>query len=158
MKNLILVQMKQNDRAEDLLPYVEEVARPGMKVVFLLPYPVDGFRYSTEEFGLKAIEEGKRLVNYYNWDANLKKAEDRITPAAKALSAKGIEVVADIHAGRMTNAVRHYAAEGDVHLIVTRASVAQRFAGLFGGGNSLFGLFKRPSFSPVLLIHPRTVA
>ena len=158
MKKLILVQMKRDDRAEDLLPYVEELARPGMKVVFLLPYPVDGFRYSTEEFGIKTIEEGKRLVNYYKWDANQKKANDRIAPAAKALSAKGIEVVADIHAGRMANAVRDYAAEGDVHLIVTRANIAQRFAGRFGGGDSLLGLFKRPSISLVLLIHPSAVA
>ena len=157
MKKLILVPMKRDDRAEDLLPYVEEVARPGMKVVFMLPYPVDGFRYSTEESGLRAIEEGKRLAAYCDWQANREKAEARIAPAANALATKGIEAVADIRAGRVTNAVRDCAAEGEIHLIVARAGIWQKIAGLLTGNNSLRDLFKRPSFSPVLLSHPSTV-
>jgi hypothetical protein len=44
MKKLILVTLKRNDRAEDLLPFVEEVARSGMKAVFMVPYPVGGLR------------------------------------------------------------------------------------------------------------------
>jgi hypothetical protein len=59
MKKLILVPLKRNDRAEDLMPYVEEVVRPGMKAVFMVPYPVDGFRWSHEEIGRKAIERRK---------------------------------------------------------------------------------------------------
>jgi hypothetical protein len=56
MKKLILVPLKRNDRAEDLMPYVEEIARPDMKAVFMVPYPVDGFRWSHGEsagIGLK---------------------------------------------------------------------------------------------------------
>ena len=157
MKKLILVPLKRSDRAEDLLPYVEEVARPGMKAVFMVPYPVDGFRWSHEECGRKAIEEGIRLARYYAWDTNLRKARVRFSPAMEALSAKGIEVAVELYAGSIRRAVRNCAEKGEVHLIVTRASVGQRFAGLFGGGNSLLGLFRRPSFFPVLLIHPSTV-
>lgn len=35
MSKQILVLMKRNDRVEDLLPYVEKVARPGMQAVFM---------------------------------------------------------------------------------------------------------------------------
>ena len=62
--------MKRNDQAEDFIPYVENVARRGMKVVFLIPYPVAGLRWSTKELGQKAIMEGQRLARYYTWDAN----------------------------------------------------------------------------------------
>jgi hypothetical protein len=158
MTRQILVPMKRNDRAEDLIPYVEKVARAGMKVVFMVPYPVDGFRWSHEEFGRKAIEEGKRLVSYYTWDTNLQKAKERISPALKVLPAKGIEVAVDLYAGNMRSAVRDYTAKGDIHLIVTRAGIGQRIAGFLNGSNSLFDLFRRPAVSPVLLIHPGVAA
>jgi nucleotide-binding universal stress UspA family protein len=119
---------------------------------------VDGFRWSHEEIGRKAIEEGIRLASYYNWDSNLRKARERIAPALKALSVKGIEVAVELYAGSMRRAIQEYAAKGDVHLIVSRAGIGQKIAGLLTGNSSLFDLFKRPSFNQVLLIHPTTVA
>lgn len=157
MNKKILVPMKRNDRVEDLFPYVENVARPGMKVVFVMPYPVDGLRWSTEEFGHKAIVEGKRLASYYTWDANLKKAKDRVSAASNGLPAKGIEVGVDLYAGTRRSVVRDHAAKGDVHLIVTRAGIGDWIARLFDGTSSIFKWFKRPSLSPVLLINPRTL-
>ena len=158
MKKLILVPLKRNDRAEDLLPYVEEVARPGMKAVFMVPYPVDGFRWSHEEIGRKAIEEGKRLANYYTWDTNLRKASELIASVVEALSAKDIEVAVDLYAGSMRRAVRDYAVKGDVHLIVTRASVGNWLERLLDAVASAFRSLMRPSFAPVMLINPRTLA
>jgi hypothetical protein len=150
--------MKRSDRAEDLIPYVEKVSRPGIKVIFMVPYPTDGFCWAREEFGRKGIEEAKRLADYYRWDTNVQRAKERIAPLLKSLTSKGIEVAVDLYAGSMRSAVRNYAAKGDVHLIVTRAGIGQRIAGVFNGSNSLFDLFKRPVLSPVLLIHPVSAA
>ena len=36
MSKKILVPLGQYDRSEELIPYIEKVARPGMKVVFLV--------------------------------------------------------------------------------------------------------------------------
>ena len=158
MSRLILVPMKRGDRTEDLIPYIVRVARPGMKVVFMVPYPVNGFRWSHEEFGRKAIEDGKRLARYYTWDSNLRRAQDRVEPAVKGLSAKRIEVVVDLCTGSMRRSIRAYAANGDVHLIVARAGIGERILSFLNGSNSLFDLFKRPTLSPVLLIHPGVAA
>ncbi len=158
MSEQILVPMTRNDRAEDLIPYVEKVARPGMKVVFMVPYPVEGLCWSNEEFGRRAIEAGKRLARYYTWEANLQKARERIEPASKILPAKGVEVTVNLYAGSLRNAVHDYAAKGDIHLILTRAGIAQRIAGFLNGRNSLSDLLKRPALSPVLLIHPGMAA
>jgi hypothetical protein len=158
MKKQILVPLQRNDRLEDLLPYVEKVARSGMKVVFMVPYPVDGFRWSHEEIGRRAIEEGKHLASYYTWDANLRKARELVTPAVEALSTKGVDVGVELYAGNMQRALREFAAKSELHLIMSRASIGQRIAALLSGRNSLFDLLKRPSFSPVLLINPVTVA
>jgi len=158
MKKIILVPLKRNDRPEDFIPYIEEVARAGMTAVFMVPYPIDGFRWSRAEGGRKAIEEGIRLANYYKWDTNLRKAKDLIARTRDSLSVKGIDVAAELYAGNTRKAVRAVAEKGKVHLIVSRATMAERIAGLFNGANSLWDLFKRPSLSPVLLIHPMSVA
>jgi hypothetical protein len=111
MNNKILVPLGRYDRTEEMIPYVEKIARPGMKVIFMVPYQVDGIRWSTEESGLKAIEDGMRLAGYYAWDTNLEKAKGRISPALDVLRAKGIEVGVDLYAGNMRTALEDCAAK-----------------------------------------------
>jgi len=157
MNKKILVPLGQCDRSEEMIPYIENVARPGMKVVFLVRYPVDGFIWAKEEYGMRAALEAKNLVNYYSWDGNLKKAKKQVAPACEALRAKGIEGAVDVYAGSLKKAVRSHTLNGDVHLIMTRAGVGDWIARLFDGTNSIFKWFKRPSFSSVMLINPRTL-
>ena len=157
MNKKILVPLGQNDRAEEMIPYVEKVARPGMKVVFLVRYPVDGFIWAKEEFGMKAALEARQLVNYYSWEGNLQRAQKKVSSARDVLRPKDIEVVVDVYAGSLKKAVRSHTLNGDVHLIMTRVSIGDWIARLFDGTGSVFDWFSRPRFSPVLLINPRTL-
>ena len=140
-----------------MIPYIENVARPGMKVVFLMRYRLDGIRLHKEEYGMKAALEAKNSVNYYSWEGNLENAKKRLAPACEALRAKGIETAVDIYAGSLKKAVRNHMVNGDVYLIMTRVAIGDWIARLFDGTNSVFKWFKRPRFSPVLLINPRTL-
>ena len=154
MNKKILVPLGQYDRTEEMIPYVERVARPGMNVVFLVRYPVDGFIWGKEQFGMKAALEAKKLASYYSWEENLRRAAEKVSSACAALRPKGVEVAVDVYAGSLKNAVRSHTLKGDVHLIMTRAGIGQRIAGFLNGSSSLFDLFKRPTMSPVLLVHP----
>ena len=89
MKKLILVPLNRNDRAEDLMPYVEEVARAGMKAVFLVPYPVDGFRWSHEQCGRKAIEEGDTAGALLQLGHPLAKSRRADRPRSESLVCQG---------------------------------------------------------------------
>ena len=157
MNKKILVPLGQYDRPEEMIPYVEKVARPGMKVVFLVRYPVDGIRWQKEEYGMRAALEMRELVRHYSWEGNFEKAKTRVAIASAALRAKGIEAAVDVYAGGLKKAVRSYTAKGDVHLILTRAGVGQRIASFLSGSDSLLDLFT-PRKSPVLLTHPGTAA
>ena len=157
MSKKILVPLGQYDRSEEMVPYIENVARPGMKVVFLVRYPVDGIRLHKEGYGMKAALEAKNSVNYYSWEGNLENAKKRVAPACEALRAKGIEADIDVYAGSLKKAVRSHTLNGDVYLIMTRARIEDWIARLFDGTKSIFKWFKRPSFSPVMLINPRTL-
>src|SRR5262245_26667896 len=156
MNKKILVPLGQYDRSEEMIPYIEKVVRPGMKVVFLMRYPVDGIGWRKEEYGMRAALEAKNLVNYYSWEGNLEKAKQQVAPAREALRAKGIEADIDVYAGSLKKAVRRHTLNGNVHLIITRAGLRDWITRLFDGTNSVFKWFKRPSFSPVMLINPRT--
>ena len=157
MNKKILVPLGQYDRSEEMIPYIENVARPGMKVVFLMRYPVDGFIWAKEEYGMRAALKAKELVNYYSWEGNLENAQKQVAPTREALRSKGIEAVADVYAGSLKKAMRSHMLSGDVHLIMTRAGISEWIAKLFDGTNLVFKWFKRPSFSPVMLINPRTL-
>jgi hypothetical protein len=157
MNKKILVPLGQYDRSEEMIPYIENVARPGMKLVFLMRYPVDGFIWGKEEYGMRAALEANKLVNYYSWEGNLEKAKQQVAAACEALRSKGIEAVVDVYAGSLKKAMRRHMLSGDVHLIMTRAGISEWIAKLFDGTNLVFKWFKRPSFSPVMLINPRTL-
>jgi hypothetical protein len=157
MDKKILVPLGQNDQAEEMIPYVENVARPGMKVVFLMRYPVDGFIWGKEEYGMRAAVEAKHLVSYYSWEENLGRAAKRISYAAEVLGCKGVEVAVDVYAGSLKKTVRSHTIDGDVHLIMTRAGIGDWIARLFDGTGSLFDWFRSPRFYPVLLTQVRTV-
>jgi hypothetical protein len=157
MNRKILVPLGQYDRSEEMIPYIENVARPGMKLVFLMRYPVDGFIWGKEEYGMRAALEANKLVNYYSWEGNVEKAKQQVAAACEALRSKGIEAVVDVYPGSLKKAMRRHMLSGDVHLIMTRAGISEWIAKLFDGTNLVFKWFKRPSFSPVMLINPRTL-
>jgi hypothetical protein len=157
MNKKILVPLGQYDRSEEMIPYIENVARPGMKVVFLMRYRLDGIRLHKEEYGMKAALEAKKLVNCYSWEGNVEKAKQQVSPTCKALCSKGIEASVEVYAGSLKKVVRSHMLNGDVHLIMTQAGIGDWIARLFAGTSSVLTWFKRPSFSPVLLINPRSL-
>jgi hypothetical protein len=157
MSKKILVPLGEIDRAEEMIPYVEKVARPGMKVFFLMRYPVGGIKWPTKEPDTETASEVKELIDYYSWEANLQRAKATVSPAVEALGRKGVEVAAEVYAGSSKKAVRSHTSNGDVELIMTRAGIGSWIARFFDGANSIFCLFKRGSFAPVLLTHPRVL-
>ena len=158
MNKKILVPLGRYDRTDEMIPYIEEVARPGMRVVFLMRYSVSGIKWPIKEPDTETASEVKELLDYYSLEANLKRAKAEIAPAVEALGESGVEVTVDVYAGSLKKAVRSHTASGDVHLILTRAGLGNWIARIFNGTNSVVKLFRRPSFSPVRLIDPRTHA
>jgi hypothetical protein len=157
MNKKILVPLGRYDRSEEMIPYVEKVARRGMQVIFLMHYPVDGFIWAKEEYGMRAALKAKEMATYYSWEGSVERAKNQIAPACEALRVKGIEAAVDVYAGSLKKALRSHTLNGDVHLIMTRAGIGQRIAGFLSGSNSILGLFKRPPQSPVFLTHPSAV-
>ncbi len=156
MAKQILVPISRNDRVKEMIPYVERVTNPGMKVVFLVRYPVDGFdEYiragrATGETGTPNPEEIKKIAARYTWESQQQQARQRVFPACHALQRKGAEVTVEVYAGSLRKAVKSYALTGDVHLMMANAGIGRVISRSLKNLVSALRLSKRPSFAPTL--------
>jgi len=65
MAENILVTLKRGDRVGEIVPYIEEVAKPGTKVVFLMRYPVTiSMEYMELVQGILVAKEWGRTSHY----------------------------------------------------------------------------------------------
>jgi nucleotide-binding universal stress UspA family protein len=164
MAKKILVPLKRDDRVEEIVPCVEKVAKPGMKVVFLLRYPGEDFGRILDlcarmEGGMTGRSAAAReLTNIYSWEGNVQRAQRKVSAAREVLKQKGVEVDVDVYTGSLRKAVRGYTVNGDVDLIVTPAGMGTRIVRFLSGTISLMQAFKRANFSPAVLIHPTTLS
>jgi hypothetical protein len=163
MGEQILVALKGNDRLEQIIPYLENVARPGMKVVFLIHYPVTGGSQRLRDHWVTAESvEGARFagekIRETHWlEEQGRLAEHKVFLAQEALRKRGVEIVVDVYTGSLRRAVKSYVRKGGIHLIMMRARTSLAMMKLLPRVVSLFGLFQQSSFFPMLLLHPDQV-
>ena len=159
MPGQILVALKRNDRLERIIPYIERVAQPGMRVVCLMPYPVEARLWVQDhwvvtESPLEALLMGRKIVENYSWEMQRRLAEHKVFRAQDALRKRGVEIAVDVYAGSLRRVVGDYMAKEDVCLIMMQSGSGLAVVRFLHRMLSLFGLFKRPNVSPVLLLHP----
>ena len=159
----ILVALKKNEQLEEIVPYLEKIAQPGMKVVLLIPYPVTGDfvwlsdHWITTESPRKAMLAGRRIMERYSWEVQRGLAEQRASVAREALCRKRVEVAVEVYTGSLRRVIKEYTATGDVHLIMMRAGSDHPMMRLLRRTVPLSGLFRKSGFQPVLLFCPRQV-
>ena len=141
MTGQILVPLRRNDRIEDVLPYLEQIARPGCKVTLLIHYSVEGLDWLQSKSMSSVIKEQKLV-------------DKNTFLALEPLRARDVMVALDIYAGPLRKVVKQYTLRGDIDLVMIVASGRSWIARLFQ--NCL--LFLNFSFvsksSSVLLLRP----
>ncbi|HEU4340811.1 MAG TPA: universal stress protein, partial [Candidatus Binatia bacterium] len=149
-----LVSLKKGDRVEDFVPYIENVARPGTKVVFLIRNSTESWRHLKDhwisaESAREAIAASQEIIAKYSWEAQREWAEQKISNARYALQQRGIEVEVEIYRGALREAIKNYTNDGGAHLIMMRAGMRAR---LLHSIRPWLGSLRRSNFSPVLLL------
>jgi hypothetical protein len=115
----ILVPMRRNDKIEDVLPYLEQIARPGCKVTLLVHYSVEGQDWFQDKSMPSMVKE-RGLV-----------AEKDTSLALKPLRERDVKVALDIYAGPLRKVVRQYALRGDIDLVMIAAKSRSWIGRLF---------------------------
>ena len=158
MAKQILVPLKRDDQVKAIIPNIERIAQPGMRVVFLLRYPLDGFQAHiragrlTGETGIPKPALVRTIAESYSLESQRRLARQRVFPACDALQKTGTEVTVDVYTGSLNDAVKSYTAKGDVHLILQRAGISHLISRFFSDTISVLRSVKRPSSSSTLSI------
>jgi len=126
---------------EDVIPYLEQIAGPGSRVIFLVHYSVEGLDWFESKSTLSAIKERKLAV-------------EKNTFALEALRERDVTVALDIYAGPLRKVVKQYTGRGDIDLVVIATRSGSWLGRLFQNC-LLFLNFSCPSkSSSVLLLRP----
>lgn len=106
MTGQILVPLRKGDRIEDVVPYLEQIARPGCKVTLLIHYSVEGLDWFQGQ-SMPSVVEKEKLVGEKNTFLSL-----------QALRKRDVTVALDIYAGPLRKVVKQYTLRGDIDLIM----------------------------------------
>lgn len=158
----ILVPLRRHDRVEEFLPYVEDIARPGMTVVFLVYLGRSGFKELTDQ--LLAIHTGIRpdLLPATMSGGDLlenrrQSVEAQLTAACLALRNRGVKIEVNIYAGRLQRIIAAYLQKQDVQFIMMRPG-GNRMMRFLRSCGSLTRFIRLSPVPPVLLVHPSNTA
>lgn len=156
MAEQILVALERHDRIEEIIPYLLEVAKAGMKVVFLIAYPVEAVSlrdyWITTESVTEAMLAGRRITERSSWEVQRGLAELRISPAREALEKSKVDVAVNIYTGSLRSTVEDYAANKDVLWILLRRGLSHPLLRLLNRTIPLYSLIKTGSPPPVLFL------
>lgn len=163
MAGKILVALNRLERAEEITPYLENLARSGTKVIFLFRYPIEFGPYLRDywmesESPKKIMLAGRKLIDSYSWEAQQARAEEKIAATCKALREKEIVFEAELYTGSLKTRLREHTRAGNVDWIIMPAQASLWLARLIEGGSALFGRFRWDRSFPIMLLSPKCIA
>jgi hypothetical protein len=123
MAGQILVPFNSHLRVEDIISVIEEAAKPGMGVVFLVRYPVDPWvwfrdHWVTTESSRTAMLAGRKVIEKYSWDGQMALAEELVAPWRHVLQKMGVKATVDLYTGSLSSVVETYSREDQISLVM----------------------------------------
>jgi hypothetical protein len=130
MAGQILVSLSSHARIEGIISQIEQMAKPGTKVTFLMRYPVDSWAWLRDhwintESPKDAMLAGRRVLETYSYAAQRQLAEQMVLSARNTLSKMGVEIAVDVYTGPFRTVVETYTRKGDVQLVTQAKRVFQ---------------------------------
>jgi hypothetical protein len=123
MAGQILIPFNSDLRVKDIISVIEEAAKPGMRVVFLIRYPVDlrvWFRdhLVTTESSRDAMLAGRKVMERYSWEGQRTLAEEMVAPWSYVLQKMGVQASVDIYTGGFSSVLEKYSRGNEISLIM----------------------------------------
>ncbi len=176
MAEELLVTLKKYGQAHEMIPYVEKISQPGMKVVFLLPFTVHhsscwrdrrissvadihtrlaaglppSYAWHYEKTSYK---EKHFPVCEYSWENERRRFQEKLFPLCEGLCQRGSEIAVNLYNScDLRKVLRNYRLSRDRYLILMPCSIGLRFKTLLCRTLSTFRLSKASTYTPVLLL------
>ena len=159
MDKTILVPLRTGDRIEEIIPYLKTVTQPGMGVVFLIHHSANSLKWlqaycGIMEGGLEKTLALARMMESYSTRMRRQLAQQKVFQNCESLHQLNVKMAVDLYQGSLRKALRSYVRNGDVGLLLMRPGIGLQLGDLLRKTAALWGSFKRPPTSPVLLLRP----
>jgi hypothetical protein len=123
MAGQILVPFNSHLRVEDIISVIEEAAKPGTGVVFLVRYPVDSWEWFrdhwvTTESSRDARLAGGKVMEKYSWEGQRTLAEEMVAPLRSVLQKMGVTETVDVYTGSLSSVVETYSRGDEISLVM----------------------------------------
>jgi hypothetical protein len=123
MAGQILIPFNFDLRVKDIISVIEEAAKPGMRVVFLIRYPVDPWVWFrdhlvTTESSRDAMLAGRTVMERYSWEGQRTLAEEMVAPWRYVLQKMGVQASVDIYTGSFSSVLEKYSRGNEISLIM----------------------------------------
>jgi hypothetical protein len=123
MAGQILVPFNSHLQLEDIISVIEEAAKPGMRVVFLVRYPVDPWEWfrdhwMTTESSRDAMLAGRKVMERYSREGQMALAEEMVAPWRYVLQKTGVTVAVDVYTGSLSSVVEDYSRGDGISLVM----------------------------------------
>ena len=142
MTGQILVPLRRGDRIADVLPYLEQIARPGCKVTLLIHYSVEGLDWFQSKSRTSVMKEQKLVTGKNNF------------LALEPLRERDVTVALDIYAGPLRRVVEQYMRRGDIDLVMIVAGSKSRIGRLLHNCLLLLNFSCLNKSASLLLLRP----
>jgi hypothetical protein len=160
MNRQVLVPLKKGDRIEEILPYVEDVAQSGTKVIFLVHLGTNRFKELAGQ--LLAIQSGLPVnfntenVASENRAPGLSIREKTIRRVTQELHYRGVTIEVKFYSGSLARLVRECMGTEPIQFVMLRSAQSRVLGWLHAIAHVL--KIAKPSLKiPVLLLHPNDV-
>jgi hypothetical protein len=155
MKENILIPLRNSDDVHGITPYLETIAKPGDRVIFIVRCSTD---LCHKAFGRTVLLEPGLPCSLVRppvsgrWLRESKKrlAENRILSACANLCIRRVNIEVNAHSGSTSRIVKNYVLYGNGNFVVVRPKHG-RLRMFFDRMPGCRGSFKQPA--PVLLLY-----
>lgn len=123
MEGQILVPLNSHNQVSDIISVIEKAAKPGMRIVFLVPYPMNIWEWLrdhwvTTESSRGATLAGRKIMDKYSIEGQRALAEKIVAPWRHALEKVEVKASVDVYTGSLSSALENYSRRDGVSLLI----------------------------------------
>lgn len=139
MEDQILVPFDSHVRVRDIISVIEKAAKPGMRIVFLVRYPMSnwewlGDHWVTTESSRGAMLAGKKIMDKYSLEGQRALAEKIVAPWRYALQKMKVKATVDVYTGSLSSVLENYRRRDGTSLLIRARN-----------GLPMMGFLRRPT-------------
>src|SRR5499426_773303 len=113
MEGQILVPFNSQTRVSEIIPVIEKAAKSGMRIIFLVRYPMNRWEWLrdhwvTTESSRGATLAGREIMDKYSIEGQRVLAEKIVAPWRQALEKMGVKATVDVYTGSLSDIVENY--------------------------------------------------